>query len=715
MYRKRAREAHNLHPQPQAETNQPGAQGWNFQQPQQPSVQFFNPSQHQNGDLQPPPASLASSDTAVSKVNGSAPGEQSSGSEWSNENHQVTSSDQNHNNNSHYNYNYNTQHQTGGAEHQQDQYQSQSSQEPVYNSQQSYSEESHGQQASHYQPELTLDPSGQWYWDYQQQQWFPYYQPQTDNYHLQQQQQQHEQFDNRGVSPADVVEELAQDLSQQLTTADHPQPQEEVQAVEAVEEAVQAVDNVEVEGGGHPLGPPDLVDHRPNSSQPELVSDLTSQQYHPPDLTSQPAPSLVSHDQHYEFYSQARSEALSTAQPSQGMPDVTGQPAGALVGEEEEAQLAPDILRTEPALAIPSTTTVPSSDRNLFMETGELAEEDVARAQDLGLGSLPPMVGGNEQSGPPLQRLVLGDSLAREVEGESEPVASVVRVVPGLAPPPAPAPAPPAAVELGETRSEAAGSDRRDVTVMGPAVSRAPPPPTPGRDIAGEESGPGHRQRDFESTDERERDTDSGDRYDTGRRRGGSPRRSYRSSTDREEERRMRNTRDRDHRSYYDRMEERRRREEEDDEDDRRSYREYRDYRDYRDRRDGRERYRVKKEPRDYDERYSVREYEEDGSSHRPSRPSSRAGSVSHYDPDRSIGGYNMSNMSNMSMSDPWAFMQHQMRPNPMMPNPLQMMMHNQMMALNPLQFQVKSGRDCQTDTVWSKDYSVRFYLVSSN
>ena len=71
--------------------------------------------------------------------------------------------------------------------------------------------------------------------------------------------------------------------------------------------------------------------------------------------------------------------------------------------------------------------------------------------------------------------------------------------------------------------------------------------------------------------------------------------------------------------------------------------------------------------------------------------------------------------MSNMSMSDPWAFMQHQMRPNPMMPNPLQMMMHNQMMALNPLQFQVKSGRDCQTDTVWSKDYSVRFYLVSSN
>merc|ERR1719445_308145 len=32
------------------------------------------------------------------------------------------------------------------------------------------------------------------------------------------------------------------------------------------------------------------------------------------------------------------------------------------------------------------------------------------------------------------------------------------------------------------------------------------------------------------------------------------------------------------------------------------------------------------------------------------------------------------------------------MRPNPMMPNPLQMMMHNQMMALNPLQFQIQSA-----------------------
>ena len=63
------------------------------------------------------------------------------------------------------------------------------------------------------------------------------------------------------------------------------------------------------------------------------------------------------------------------------------------------------------------------------METGELAEEDVARVSQehippplrvsqehvpplsQGPASLPPMVGGNETMGPPLQRMVLGDSL----------------------------------------------------------------------------------------------------------------------------------------------------------------------------------------------------------------------------------------------------------------------------------------------------------------
>ena len=157
----------------------------------------------------------------------------------------------------------------------------------------------------------------------------------------------------------------------------------------------------------------------------------------------------------------------------------------------------------------------------------------------------------------------------------------------------------------------------------------------------------------------------------------------------RDDERRHRHHRD--NRSYYDRREERRRRDEEDDEDDRRSHRDYRD------------RYRVKREPRDYDERYSVREYDDDRSSHKhPSRPSSRAGSVSHYDPDSSMRGFNM---SNMSMSGQWAFMQQQQAM-------LQQAMQQQMMALNPLQFQVMSTH---SQPVWCnvKVILVRFCLVS--
>ena len=113
------------------------------------------------------------------------------------------------------------------------------------------------------------------------------------------------------------------------------------------------------------------------------------------------------------------------------MPDVTGGPPpqlGAVGGAApgpQEAQVsvgqvgkAPDILRTEPLMSPASgpPSLVPSSDRNLFMETGELTEEDVARQRahqpppplasnfvapppivTSGPASLPPMVGGNEQ------------------------------------------------------------------------------------------------------------------------------------------------------------------------------------------------------------------------------------------------------------------------------------------------------------------------------
>ena len=242
------------------------------------------------------------------------------------------------------------------------------------------------------------------------------------------------------------------------------------------------------------------------------------------------------------------------------MPDVTGGPpphqqlgsggvAGPPVPAVSSAQLsaghvgkAPDILRTEqlPPVSPASAAcppAVPSSDRNLFMETGELAEEDVARVSLGGVpppgpgpapASLPPMVGGNEPPGGLGPRLGEGEGAGpapalapRLGEGDGDEV-EVVHVqpppLPGLAPPPlrqvegesrappppqlprepvegessssqprpqvpglsAPAPQlPPAPPQLApppapglevEPRSEAAGSDRRDVDMMGPSV-----------------------------------------------------------------------------------------------------------------------------------------------------------------------------------------------------------------------------------------------------
>eukprot|EP00092_Neocalanus_flemingeri_P007473 GFUD01008070.1.p1 GENE.GFUD01008070.1~~GFUD01008070.1.p1 ORF type:complete len:2334 (+),score=842.22 GFUD01008070.1:46-7047(+) len=588
------------------------------------------------------------------------------------------------------------------------------------------------------------------------------------------------------------------------------------------------------------LGPPDLVDHRPNTSQPELVSDIphNSSQGSPhhqplrsvpppdmfaslpsgpehipapqsgPDLTSQSvihsphsvsSPSLVSHDQHYEFYSQAYSNSQHQSVPGQGMPDVTGGQQGggghgAVHVQPVLAQhvnvKAPDILRTESVP--PAMSSVPSSDRNLFMETGELMEEDAVRVSHeppplhsphsgpqsfpqmsmMGAASLPPMVGGNEhyeQSGPPLMRLVVGEShstptqapphrlvegdtahpqlmpVSREVEGESHPAPSPVqqlyssqpqlpreplegeseppqlRIVPGLQypPPSGPPPSitahhPPSLLSVqvppvdhsaphqspAEARSEAAGSDRRDVDVMGgpPPQVRPAPLPTPGRDITGEESqsgGGGAYRRDtrdpYDSEDDRDRDSDSGDRrYGHNRnRRTVSPgarsghhkparvmERSYRSSTDREDgdrrygsdrredDRRQKKggERDKDHRSYYDRKEERRQREREE-EDERRSHRDYRTRP-------------IKREPYDdRNDRSSV--YEEDRSYHRPSRPSSRTGSV-YGEQDNSFGYRNMSSQ--------WAMLQQQALLQQ------QYMQQQQMMAVNPLQFQLQTA-----------------------
>ena len=96
---------------------------------------------------------------------------------------------------------------------------------------------------------------------------------------------------------------------------------------------------------------------------------------------------------------------------------------------------------------------VPSSDRNLYMETGELVEEDGVRVSHeppqlhsahagpfsfpqlslMGAASLPPMVGGNEhydQAAPPLMRLVVEESQA------ATPKAPPHRLVEGYTAPP---------------------------------------------------------------------------------------------------------------------------------------------------------------------------------------------------------------------------------------------------------------------------------------
>ena len=64
--------------------------------------------------------------------------------------------------------------------------------------------------------------------------------------------------------------------------------------------------------------------------------------------------------------------------------------------------------------------------------------------------------------------------------------------------------------------------------------------------------------------------------------------------------------------------------------------------------------------------------YEEERTSHRPSRPGSRTGSLTHFgDQDTSFGFRNMNSQ--------WAMLQQQA-----------LLQQQQMMALNPLQFQVQ-------------------------
>ena len=194
----------------------------------------------------------------------------------------------------------------------------------------------------------------------------------------------------------------------------------------------------------------------------------------------------LAHDQHHDFYKD---------QIESAMPDLTSGQRSSWDANSNRVNhpprrasqdKAPDILRTEPLV-------VPSTDRNLYMETGELREEDVHRVAHEIPGSLqpsllqpvllptvssavnksaqsnlPPMVGGNE---PPMLGSVASESpsLVRMVVGES------VAAPPPSIPPPAMMSIPPTNQRLVEGGSN--GSDGAGVQIV---------PPLPAREIEGE-------------------------------------------------------------------------------------------------------------------------------------------------------------------------------------------------------------------------------------
>ena len=382
-------------------------------------------------------------------------------------------------------------------------------------------------------------------------------------------------------------------------------------------------------GAAPPMAPrPDFGAAPPLAPGPDLGAALPLGARPAPDLTAQsviqnsslhstaetpPSSQSVSHDQHYDFYK---------GQFESAMPDITSGRSGVLPPPSSAQPLdgkgkAPDILRTEPL--------VPTCDRNLFMETGELREEEERGSypthpppanllqQISNKPGLPPMVGGNDPPSlsrmgggiastpmmrmvggndpPSMSRMVVGESTGhhqppstaghRLVEGESQqfygvPAPLPAREVEGeeLQAPHSrtadghdgsPAPLPPSVrtrevegqlmdpssrrvtgvpspephtvdfssstpmtpIESSpthhnsqtEARSEAAGSERRDETVMGgPPALKAPPLPTPGRAVAGQEysvpfgarrRGDDHKKSTYDSDEDRNQESDS--------------------------------------------------------------------------------------------------------------------------------------------------------------------------------------------------------------
>ena len=404
--------------------------------------------------------------------------------------------------------------------------------------------------------------------------------------------------------------------------------------------------------GSLPMAAGPRLDIRPDLTAQSVINSVSA---HSGNTESPPISQAVAHDQHYDFYK---------GQFESAMPDITSGRSGVLpsarAAPPQEVQgKAPDILRTEPL--------VPTSDRNLFMETGELREEDAVRVSyqtsmreedsrtsypPAGQSSasmppaagkppsgLPPMVGGNDppslvrmvvgleslttSSLNPVQRLVEGESTdppnvppplpvrevegeaiqdplimlnTRTIEGEDDPPSAlpqqpppvgtrevegqmmssgVARLVTGVehvlehqagdfisSSPTTPEDSSPARInsQQPEARSEAAGSDRRDQTVMGgPPPLKAPPLPTPGRDVAGQEStipfgsrrrGDHHKKPTYDSDEDRNPDSESErereQRYLQSRRTGSPGARSTRSRPSRAYDRMNRSSTDRD-------------------------------------------------------------------------------------------------------------------------------------------------------------------------
>ena len=135
----------------------------------------------------------------------------------------------------------------------------------------------------------------------------------------------------------------------------------------------------------------------------DMMASLPSGLEHappPPNLTSQSviqkphsisSPSSESHDLQYEFFCQGMPGVIEGQQGGGG-----GQGGGPTQPQLPHHVNAPDILQTESGP--PAMTSVPGSDRNLYMETGELMEEDAVQFEMSGKGEQNSAVATSEQN-----------------------------------------------------------------------------------------------------------------------------------------------------------------------------------------------------------------------------------------------------------------------------------------------------------------------------